>query len=101
MRLGERERTVIRDAVRACFGEDAVVYLYGSRTDDARRGGDIDLYIETRLPFGEAFDARTRLALLLQERLGEQKIDILVRYAGMEGDPAAIYRVARENGIRI
>jgi len=101
MRISERERTVIRDAVRAFFGEDAVVYLYGSRMDDTRRGGDIDLYIETRLPFGEAFDARTRLALLLQERLGEQKIDILVRHAGMEGDPAPIYRVARENGIRI
>lgn len=37
---------IIRSAERQVSGADARVYLFGSRTDDAGRGGDIDLYIE-------------------------------------------------------
>jgi hypothetical protein len=32
-----------------CFEPDVRVRLFGSRTDDAREGADIDLFIETRL----------------------------------------------------
>ena len=99
MRLTKREREIIQRAVCDAFGAQARAFLFGSRTDDARRGGDIDLYIESELPFAESFAARTRLGLLLEERLGEQRIDILVRHAGMRGDPAPIYRVARGKGI--
>ncbi len=99
MRLSKREREIIRTAVRESFGADARVLLYGSRVDDTRRGGDIDLYIETGLSFQDSFEARTRLALLLQERLDEQRIDILVRHRDMQGDPSPIYRVARERGV--
>ncbi|MGH8586519.1 MAG: hypothetical protein ACREWE_10170 [Gammaproteobacteria bacterium] len=56
-------------------------------------------YVETDLPFERSFPARTQLGLVLEKRLGEQKIDILVRHAGMGGDPAPIYRVARETGV--
>ncbi len=99
MRLSDEERSAIREAVGVAFEGRARVWLFGSRVDDARRGGDIDLYVETDLPFDESYAARTRLSLALEERLGEQKIDILVRHAGMKDDPAPIYRVARETGV--
>jgi predicted nucleotidyltransferase len=99
MRLSERERAVIREAVDQAFGGRARVWLFGSRVDDRRRGGDIDLYIESDLPVDTSLAARMRLALLLEEGLGEQKIDIIVRDPGTEGDPAPIYRVARETGV--
>ncbi|MGH8471649.1 MAG: nucleotidyltransferase domain-containing protein [Gammaproteobacteria bacterium] len=99
MRLSEKERSVIREAVGEAFEGRARVWLFGSRVDDALRGGDIDLYVETDLPFERSFPARMQLGLVLEERLGEQKIDILVRHAGMGGDPAPIYRVARETGV--
>lgn len=41
MRLDSKTRVEIREAAERFFGAD--VYLFGSRTDDARRGGDIDL----------------------------------------------------------
>jgi uncharacterized protein len=46
MRLSEYERTSIREAVKN-FIPDAKILLYGSRTDDSKRGGDIDILILT------------------------------------------------------
>ena len=47
MRLSNDSMLTIKQAVTLIFGKDAKVYLFGSRTDDAKKGGDIDLYIET------------------------------------------------------
>jgi predicted nucleotidyltransferase len=76
MRLDDRERRLIREAGLRHFG--AAPSLFGSRLDDTRRGGDIDLLIRTDLPPAEA--ARRRLDLLadLWQLLGEQKIDIVL-----------------------
>jgi hypothetical protein len=35
--------------VHEAFGANADVWLFGSGTDDTKRGGDIDLFIETDL----------------------------------------------------
>lgn len=45
MRLTEHQAKVIKKNCQMVFGEQTQVYLFGSRTDDNRRGGDIDLYI--------------------------------------------------------
>ena len=41
MRLPARQLTVIRDLARKHFGESAIVYLFGSRVDDALRDGAV------------------------------------------------------------
>lgn len=46
MRVTEKERQVLHDEARKAFGADSKVFLFGSRVDDARRGGDIDLLVE-------------------------------------------------------
>ena len=46
MRLTASQIETIRQAAHQNFGADASVWLFGSRVDDARRGGDVDLYIE-------------------------------------------------------
>ncbi|WCT74210.1 hypothetical protein PQ455_02980 [Sphingomonas naphthae] len=46
MRLTEQEIAAIKGAAAEAFGPDAVVRLFGSRVDDALRGGDIDLHVE-------------------------------------------------------
>jgi predicted nucleotidyltransferase len=46
MRLTEKQIEIIRDGVFKHFGEKSAVYLFGSRVDDTKKGGDIDLLIE-------------------------------------------------------
>jgi predicted nucleotidyltransferase len=45
MRLTPDQHETIMRAVRDHAGEDAAVFLYGSRTQDDRRGGDVDLLV--------------------------------------------------------
>ncbi len=44
MRLSEKEIKIIKHKIQSIFGE-TVIYLFGSRVNDAKQGGDIDLYI--------------------------------------------------------
>lgn len=80
MRLNQREIEAIRTAVRTHFGEDARVLLFGSRTDDAKRGGDIDLLVECTLDAQEAHRAKLRALTEIQRRIGERKIDLVPTY---------------------
>ena len=43
MRLSPNAAKIIHNAVHTHFGDDAEVWLFGSRVDDSRKGGDIDL----------------------------------------------------------
>jgi len=74
MRLTQQQRGLIRKNV-ADFDPAARVMLFGSRLDDQRRGGDIDLLIRSRKI---DFTKRLRLKLALMDALGAQKIDIAV-----------------------
>lgn len=47
MRLTPTQHQQILQATRLNFGANANVWLFGSRVDDSRRGGDVDLYVET------------------------------------------------------
>jgi predicted nucleotidyltransferase len=59
----------------AAVRPDAVVCLFGSRTDDARRGGDVDILVlsEPRLTWEEAARVRRRF----WDRFGFQKLDLV------------------------
>lgn len=74
MRLSEFERDVIRNAVLS-VDKKAKVFLFGSRADDTKRGGDIDILIYSK-------QIGRREKFLIEERifkfLEEQKIDLVV-----------------------
>ena len=74
MRLSDREIAVIHDVLTR-LDPDARVFLFGSRTDDSAAGGDIDLLIESKII---GFAAKIEFLMRLKERIGEQKVDVLV-----------------------
>ena len=99
MRLTLHERQVIQQAANDCFGSQTVVRLFGSRTDDTRRGGDIDLLIDTPLTDPTLIaQAHLRFVAKLYTQLGEQQIDVLIDYPTLTSRPP-IFQVARAQGI--
>lgn len=74
---------------------DAAVWLFGSRVDDAKKGGDFDFYIET---------AQTDIALPMARARGELtdtmgiKVDLTVNN---HTNDRAIFRIAKSSGIRL
>jgi predicted nucleotidyltransferase len=95
MRITEKEKNVIIDAVKST-DPNAKVWLFGSRTDDNKKGGDIDIAI-----FSGIIDKDVMLKIQVKrficERIGEQKIDIVTTNSGKE----AIFRLAVEEGIQL
>ena len=47
MRLTEAQVKAIQDNFFVSFMEGDKIWLFGSRVDDFKKGGDIDLYIKT------------------------------------------------------
>lgn len=93
MRLTKAEIETISQTIRR-LDERSHIYLFGSRVDDAERGGDIDLLIISE-KLSESDRGTIRLGL--HEKLGEQKIDILI--ARDLSDP--FVRVAFNEGVEI
>jgi len=93
MRLKETEITNIKDLFVKVFGHGEL-YLFGSRVDDSKRGGDIDLYIVT--------DSKDNLSLkkinfivLLKKAIDEQKIDVVID----RGKNRLIDNIAKSTGV--
>jgi predicted nucleotidyltransferase len=75
MRLSPEEIAGIRAAADEVFGPQAVVRLFGSRVDDSRKGGDIDLLVEVP-PGRESFNDECAFARALEDKIGERRVDV-------------------------
>lgn len=85
------------------FGEDAVLWLFGSRVDDRKKGGDYDFLVETKLNDADEIVER-KLALLVKlqntAEFEDEKIDIVVKRINSDFD-MPIYTVAKFEGVPI
>jgi hypothetical protein len=81
MRLTDNERELIKKAFYETF-QDGRIYLFGSRFDDAKRGGDIDLYLCPSQRYDNERERKKRFQILLDEYIGEQKIDVVMAKDG-------------------
>lgn len=97
MRLSAEERAAIRAAATEAFGPEARLRLFGSRVDDAARGGDIDLAVHLPVGSNAGFSEESRFRTRLCQAIGDQKIDILLIPA--EGPQSTIQKIAIETGV--
>ena len=93
MRLSKREIEAILQVAEDIYGADVKVYLFGSRVDDSRRGGDIDLLVRTTSEKKGILD-RVRMAARIKSLIGDQKIDIIGDYEDNQ-----VVQEALKNGI--
>ncbi|MDQ7061996.1 MAG: nucleotidyltransferase domain-containing protein [Sulfurimonas sp.] len=76
MRLSKRIINILQSNILKSFG-DVNIYLFGSRTDDSKKGGDIDLAIDTNIS-KQDFRKKKSLFLSLLMRIDfDYKIDIV------------------------
>lgn len=100
MRLTPFQQQTICQNARHYFGDMTHVWLFGSRIDDTKRGGDIDLYIEPENQDVSLLAlAKLQFLRALHSKLGEQKIDVVLRSANAKSLP--IYQIAKETGIEL
>jgi len=81
VRLSPDTVAAIKSAAAEAFGDDAVVRLFGSRTDDLARGGDIDLHVEAA-PDHADLDHEVHFRALLWKALDEEQLDVVVAPRG-------------------
>lgn len=80
MRLSTKELSTIKRAfAEVLLGRPFQLYLYGSRTDDTKKGGDIDLLlvVPTELK-SDVIELKTKIRCRIFDFIDEQKIDITV-----------------------
>jgi predicted nucleotidyltransferase len=95
MRITEYQKNMIVEAV-VNIDPTAKIWLFGSRVDDNKKGGDIDIAI-----FSEKIDKdvmqKVQVRRFICDRIGEQKIDIVTTNNGKE----PIFRLAVSEGIQL
>jgi len=80
MRISDYEKDVIINAVKN-VDSGAKVWLFGSRTDDNKKGGDIDVGIlSPRVGVMEEIEIRQKIC----DKIGERKVDLVVSNNGQQ-----------------
>jgi len=93
LRLSAEAINVIQDAFLRVF-EKGDLYLFGSRVDDTRKGGDIDLYVvaDQQNRLGEK---RIDFLAQIKHKIGDQRIDLVID----RGTNRPIDKIATSEGI--
>ena len=103
MRVTADQIKTVRMLAYRYFGEDVGLWLFGSRVDDRKRGGDYDFFIETNLiDPDEIVDRKIALIVELQGSVPfeDEKIDIVVKRRVSDFN-LPIYELAKSEGVRI
>lgn len=74
MRLSVKYQQTIKKYFNEFF--DGEIYLFGSRVDDTKKGGDIDLYLVVN-NHDNLFQRKIKFLSRIKRELGEQKIDVV------------------------
>lgn len=74
MRISSEQTDFLKKEILALV-PDAVVYLFGSRVDDRKKGGDVDIMIlsDKKISWKE----KAKIKWQYFEKFGEQKLDIV------------------------
>ncbi len=103
MRVTSQQLEALKRLASQYFGEDAELWLFGSRLDDNIKGGDYDFFIETPLnDTDEIVDRKIKLIAQLQSSypFEDEKIDIIVKRRNSTFE-MPIYQVIKQEGVRV
>lgn len=99
MRLTKAQIEQIKILAAEQFGPEAELHLFGSRVDDAGRGGDVDLLVQSPVAVDRPALASARLAARVSRLLHGRKVDIVLQAPNLARAP--IHDAARLQGVRL
>jgi predicted nucleotidyltransferase len=99
MRLSEYEIESILSVASRHFGTDVQVFLFGSRSNNQERGGDIDLFI--RNPNIKHLRIRAKIEFITEliQLIGEQKIDVVLD--NHDSRNSILFKTIDQTGVRL
>lgn len=77
MRLSSFEQNIIKKLSIEYLGENSKIYVFGSRVDDDKRGGDIDLFVSCESRTALNLENKIQYLAAVKQAIGEQKIDLV------------------------
>ena len=85
MRLDDKDISIITDTFQEYF-KSGKLYLFGSRADDFKKGGDLDLYIEYDKPtsFASFYSQIKHFRKQVFKKLNFYKVDVVYTYPERE-----------------
>ena len=101
IRIKEKDLITIKAIFNKYFCDQDHLWLFGSRIDPKKKGGDLDFYIETietdiAVAVKKKMDFITGLCFLL----GDQKIDVVLNVLSL-ADNLPIYEIAKKKGVKL
>jgi hypothetical protein len=78
IRLQEFEINAIKAIFSDKFSPGDHLWIFGSRVNLGKRGGDIDLYIETTIDTSLLFKIKLDFIIAICDKIGDQKIDVVI-----------------------
>ncbi len=95
MRLKPKIRQQIVQCAKQYFGDNSKLYLFGSRVYDDKKGGDIDIFVEST----HNIDMQIQINFLrdIYKNVTERKVDLIIKTPFTEDRP--IFCTAKEEGI--
>lgn len=78
MRLSDTDRRLLDRTLRETLGVDCEILVFGSRLDDAARGGDVDLLVQAAEPVARKAWTAALLAARAERVLSGRRVDVLL-----------------------
>ena len=97
MRLTRQQQKNIIDAVQKSTDKSAKIILFGSRVDDNKKGGDIDLLLIFEKDVLQPAALSAKISAKLFRDFQGKKVDILLSAPNLNKLP--IHKIAQEKGI--
>lgn len=87
----------IKQVVAMTAGEDAKVILFGSRVDDDKKGGDVDLLVTMNHAVEHPAVLSSKISARLFRLFQGRKVDVLLSAPNLQSLP--IHAIAQNKGV--
>lgn len=95
MRISSEIKVQLIETAKKFFGDTCRVYLFGSRIDNSKNGGDIDIFIETSQ--NVSFQTEIEFLVEVEKNITARHVDLIVSSPGKKH--RKIFETARNTGV--